>query len=212
MKLTLRSLLKGFLIAPFAAKAVTPMAHDGLLVTTDGRRIPLPVGKDFRITCYGGGGGGGCSTNGPGAILTGAGWVCANGKGGAANNTGSNNAGSGKAAIMVFSLVALLLLTGCIAPEKITGKIVSVNQRILGIDVAPSPSGTYHLKLGFSSTEYQIIPTATNEVYAAPFRAGIRVGHKLFTTDINDQLSSGHATTNAAFGESSVTSTNKATP
>lgn len=100
---------------------------------------------------------------------------------------------------MSLLLLVLVIGTGASCPQKPRGEIRSFTQRIVGIDVSQNPvDQSPQLKLGFISTTYSVVPTATNPIYAPPVRDGIALNHSPLSTHIEESFSTGIATTNGS--------------
>ena len=68
-----------------------------------------------------------------------------------------------------FSITILALaLTGCIARPTRTD-ILSVTESLVGIDISQSASdNTPHIRFGYVRTQYHLVPTSKESIYAPP--------------------------------------------
>lgn len=97
---------------------------------------------------------------------------------------------AGTASVVVLFLALSFAFTGC-ASKRPPGQIVSFTQRVIGIDASENAvSQTPQLRLGFVSTTYHVVPTATN-IMAPPVSSSIDLSHKPFATGITEQFSTG---------------------
>lgn len=68
---------------------------------------------------------------------------------------------------ITLTLAACMLVSGCVTAIR-NGYIISVKERFFGIDVSEGANQVPHVKLGFGSVVYMMIPTSTNQIIYAP--------------------------------------------
>ena len=67
-------------------------------------------------------------------------------------------------------LATLNILGGCTSPAIKAGDVVSIKERFFGLNVSQSPSDqTPQVKVGFSTTVIQFVPTSTNDLHSARY-------------------------------------------
>lgn len=109
--------------------------------------------------------------------------------------------------LLLILLSPILLLTGCITALQ-SDKIVSIKQRVFGVvvETANSANGTPSVKLGFSSTVWQMIPTSTNgPVYAPKYMDvfDLKQGINPFATGIKEDTGTGDVLVGSGTNDSS---------
>ncbi len=96
----------------------------------------------------------------------------------------------------LLCLVASLAigLTGCTSVKQ-HGNIVSVTESTLGIDMSQGVNQAYRLRLGFNRTQYHVIPTDTNVIYAPNLSSSIDIDHHALSTHVAEAFGTGAAAT-----------------
>lgn len=106
----------------------------------------------------------------------------------------SNPLSSPKALGLLMCCCCLAALAGCTTALQ-SDKIVTVKQRCFGLclETVSTTSATPNVKLGFSSTVWQMIPTCTNHIYAPDYMDTFAMSQSInpFATDISENTGTG---------------------
>lgn len=93
----------------------------------------------------------------------------------------------------LLSLLLIPLLSGCVL-SKPNGNIVSVTSTVIGIKVGQNPvTQNPELQLGFFRSTFQIVPTATNQIFAPAVNSSLSLDQKAFSTQIDEDFTAGGA-------------------
>jgi len=95
-------------------------------------------------------------------------------------------------ALYAVSFLAIFSLTGCLALQKGNKDIQTVDQRLLGFQIA-EPTSDVKIQFGFISTRTQRIPTSTNVLYTPNYMQNFSFKKdSLWRSDITDNSGSGN--------------------
>ena len=140
----------------------------------------------------------GLFASGVGAILTG---LCARDNDKTSEDVGASPTAiparprSMLAPLLAAVLLPAVLLTGCTTALK-SDKIVTVKQRVFGVvvETSSSTSGTPNVKLGLVSTVFHMVPTSTNQLFAAPYVDSYELQHTAnpFALGVSEDASFGN--------------------
>jgi hypothetical protein len=96
--------------------------------------------------------------------------------------------------VMGAMVLGLATLTGCTTALDST-KIITVKQRCFGVvvETAGSTTTTPNVKLGFSSTVWEMLPTSTNHIYAPDYMDTYAMSQSInpFATDVSENTGTG---------------------
>ena len=96
--------------------------------------------------------------------------------------------------VLLLVIAILMLLGGGCVPRPARTDILSVTESLVGIDISQSAANnTPHIRFGYIRTQFHLVPTGKEPVYAPPVQNSMEVDVKILHQNIDEDFATGEA-------------------